>query len=85
MCPVLVESLNPRFALFLVTALMLEQPVLLVAPPGSDELLMQAGESGGGGMRGHRLLVSSFPIYVYIIGYTYVCPYSSKFVHMYID
>lgn len=43
-CPVLVESLSPRFALFLVTALMLEQPVLLVAAPGSDELLMYAGE-----------------------------------------
>lgn len=43
-CTVLVESLTPRFALFLVTALMLEQPVLLVAAPGSDELLMHAGE-----------------------------------------
>lgn len=43
-CAVLVESLTPRFALFLVTALMLEQPVLLVAAPGSDELLMHAGE-----------------------------------------
>lgn len=41
---VLVESLSPRFALFLVMALMLEQPVLLVAAPGSDELLMHAGE-----------------------------------------
>lgn len=43
-CAVLVESLTPRFALFLVTALMLEQPVLLVAAPGSDELLMHACE-----------------------------------------
>lgn len=40
----LVESLSPSFALFLVTALMMEQPVLLVAAPGSDELLMHAGE-----------------------------------------
>ncbi|CAM9114977.1 unnamed protein product, partial [Ectocarpus sp. 4 AP-2014] len=39
---VLVESLSPRFALFLVSALMLEQPVLLVAAPGSNELLMHA-------------------------------------------
>lgn len=48
----LVESLNPRFALFLVTALMLEQPVLLVAAPGSDELLMHAGEWHQGKERG---------------------------------
>ncbi len=41
---VLVESLSPRFALFLVTALMLEQPVLLVVAPGNDEILMHAGE-----------------------------------------
>lgn len=39
-----MESLSPRFALFLVTALMMEQPVLLVAAPGNDELLMHACE-----------------------------------------
>lgn len=41
--PVLVERLTPQFALFLVTALLMEQPVLLVAEPGGDELLMHAG------------------------------------------
>lgn len=41
---VLVERLTPQFALFLVTALLMEQPVLLVADPGSDELLMHAGK-----------------------------------------
>lgn len=41
---VLVEHLSAQFALFLVTALLMEQPVLLVADPGCDELLMHAGE-----------------------------------------
>lgn len=43
-CAVLVERLTPQFALFLVTALLMEQPVLLVADPGSDEILMHAGK-----------------------------------------
>ncbi|KAG5186188.1 hypothetical protein JKP88DRAFT_310417 [Tribonema minus] len=36
----LIETLTPQFALFLVTALLLEQPVLLVASPGSEEDMM---------------------------------------------
>jgi hypothetical protein len=38
----LVDRLSAQLTLFLVTALLLEQPVLLVASPGSEELLMQA-------------------------------------------
>ncbi len=40
---VVVEVLSPQFTLFLVTALLLEQPVLMVAKPGEEGLLAYVG------------------------------------------
>ena len=39
---VLTELLGPQRTLFIVTALLLEQPVLVLAPSGSEEILMYA-------------------------------------------
>ncbi len=38
-----VDMLSPQFTLFLVTALLLEQPVLMVASPGEEGLLASIG------------------------------------------
>ncbi len=38
-----VDVLSPQFTLFLVTALLLEQPVLMVAKPGEENILAHVG------------------------------------------